>query len=95
MKLFANREGVEKIGVHLVYKQDIVDPNQTIAQCINNSSTLYEDLADSEDQPESEIFDFFASKWSSFFLLLYKTSSFLFLGRILSFLFSNVNFKVP
>ena len=49
MKLFANREGVEKIGVHLVYKQDIVDPNQTMAQCINNSSILYEDLADSED----------------------------------------------
>ena len=57
----ANREGVEKIGVHLVYKQDIVDPNQTMAQCINNSSILYEDLADSEDQPESEIFNFFAS----------------------------------
>ena len=65
MKLLANREGVEKIGVHLVYKQDIVDPNQTMAQCINNS-ILYEDLADSEDQPESEFFNF-ASKWSSFF----------------------------
>ena len=62
MKLFGNREGVEKIGVHLVYKQDIVDPNQTIAQCINNSSILYEDLADSEDQPESENFNFFVSK---------------------------------
>ncbi|KAL4607616.1 hypothetical protein ACB092_09G188500 [Castanea dentata] len=65
MKLFANRVGVEKIGVekigvHLVYKQDIIDPNQTMAQCINNSSILYEDLADSEDQPESEIFNFFA-----------------------------------
>ena len=62
MKLFANGEGVEKIGVHSVYKQDIVDPNQTMAQCINNSSILYEDLADSEDQLESEIFNFFASK---------------------------------
>ncbi|XP_050245512.1 disease resistance protein RPV1-like isoform X3 [Quercus robur] len=58
MKLLANKEGVEKIGVHLVYKQDIVDPNQTMAQCINNNSILYEDLADSEDQPESEIFNF-------------------------------------
>ncbi|XP_050245473.1 TMV resistance protein N-like [Quercus robur] len=57
MKLLANKEGVEKIGVHLVYKQDIVDPNQTMAQCINNNSILYEDLADSEDQPES-IFNF-------------------------------------
>ena len=56
MKLFANGEGVEKIGVHLVYKQDIVDLNQTMAQCINNSSIPY------EDQPESEIVDFFASK---------------------------------
>ena len=62
MKLSANRKGVEKIGVHLVYKQDIVDPNQTMAQCINNSSILYEDLANSEDQPELEIFNFFASK---------------------------------
>ena len=56
MKLLANREGVEKIGVHLVYKQDIVDPNQTMAQCINNNSILF------EDQPESEIFNFFASE---------------------------------
>ena len=61
MKLSANRVGVEKIGVHLVYKQDIVDPNQTMAQCINHNNILYEDLADSEDQPESEIFNFFAS----------------------------------
>ena len=60
MKLSTNREGVEKIGVHLLYKQDIVDPNQTMAQCINNSSILYEDLADSEDQ--REIFNFFTSK---------------------------------
>ena len=49
MKLIVNRLGVEKIGVHLVYKPDIVDPNQTMAQCINNSSILFEDLADSED----------------------------------------------
>ena len=48
MKLFANREGVEKVGVHLVYKKEILDPNQTMAQCINNSNILYEDLADSE-----------------------------------------------
>ena len=34
---------VEKVGFHLVYKQDIEDPNQTIAQCSNNSM-LYEDL---------------------------------------------------
>ena len=44
VKLFANREGVEKIGVQLVYKQDMEDPNQSMAQCINNNSTLYEDL---------------------------------------------------
>ena len=62
MKLFGNREGVEKIGVHLVYKQDVVDPNQTMARCINNSSIPYEALADSEDQPESKIFNFFVSK---------------------------------
>ena len=36
---------VEKVGFHLVYKQDIKDPNQTIAQCSNNSM-LYEDLGD-------------------------------------------------
>nr|XP_023918696.1 protein SUPPRESSOR OF npr1-1, CONSTITUTIVE 1-like [Quercus suber] len=36
-------EVVEKIGVRLVYKQDMEDPNQTMAQCINNN-TLYEDL---------------------------------------------------
>ena len=60
MKLFTNREGVEKIGVHLVCKKKILDPNQTMAQCINNSSILYEDLADSEDRPESGIFNFFA-----------------------------------
>ena len=28
---------VEKVGFHLVYKQDIEDPNQTIAQYSNNS----------------------------------------------------------
>ena len=61
IKLLANKEGVEKIGVHFIYKQGIVDPNQTMAQCINNNSILSEDLADSEDQPESEIFNF-ASK---------------------------------
>ncbi|KAF3946388.1 hypothetical protein CMV_027340 [Castanea mollissima] len=31
-----------------------------MAQCINNSSILYEDLADSDDQPESKILNFFA-----------------------------------
>ena len=36
---------VEKVGFHLVYKQDIEDPNQTIAQCSNNSM-LYEALGD-------------------------------------------------
>ncbi|KAK9987250.1 hypothetical protein SO802_032201 [Lithocarpus litseifolius] len=36
---------VEKVGFHLVYKQDIKDPNQTMAQCSNNSM-LYEDLGD-------------------------------------------------
>ncbi|XP_030955396.1 protein SUPPRESSOR OF npr1-1, CONSTITUTIVE 1-like [Quercus lobata] len=36
---------VEKVGFHLVYKQDIEDLNQTMAQCCNNSM-LYEDLGD-------------------------------------------------
>ncbi|XP_050257416.1 disease resistance protein RPV1-like isoform X36 [Quercus robur] len=42
IQIFA--EVVEKIGVQLVYKQDMEDPNQTMAQCISNNSTLYEDF---------------------------------------------------
>ena len=36
---------VEKIGVCLVHEQDIEDPNQTMTQCSNNRSTLYEGLS--------------------------------------------------
>uniref|UniRef100_A0A2N9EHK8 Uncharacterized protein n=1 Tax=Fagus sylvatica TaxID=28930 RepID=A0A2N9EHK8_FAGSY len=35
---------VEKIGVHSEHEQDIEDPNQTMTQCSNNRSTLYEVL---------------------------------------------------
>ena len=35
---------VEKIGACLVYEQDMEDPNQTMAQCSNNSRKLSEDL---------------------------------------------------
>uniref|UniRef100_A0A7N2RBY6 Uncharacterized protein n=1 Tax=Quercus lobata TaxID=97700 RepID=A0A7N2RBY6_QUELO len=42
IQIFA--EVVEKIVVQLVYKQDMEDPNQTMAQCISNNSTLYEDF---------------------------------------------------
>uniref|UniRef100_A0A7N2MZ71 TIR domain-containing protein n=1 Tax=Quercus lobata TaxID=97700 RepID=A0A7N2MZ71_QUELO len=44
IKILVDSVEVEKIGVHLVYKQDIEDSNETMAQCINNSSTLYGDL---------------------------------------------------
>ena len=44
IKTLVDNVEVEKIGVHLVYKQDIEDSNETMAQCINNSSTLYGDL---------------------------------------------------
>ena len=35
---------MEKIGICLVYQQDMEDPNQTMAQCSSNSSTIYEVL---------------------------------------------------
>uniref|UniRef100_A0A2N9FP54 TIR domain-containing protein n=1 Tax=Fagus sylvatica TaxID=28930 RepID=A0A2N9FP54_FAGSY len=35
---------VEKIGVRSEHEQDIEDPNQTMTQCSNNRSTLYEVL---------------------------------------------------
>ena len=35
---------VEKIGVRLLYKQVMEDPNQTMAQCSNNCRLPYEDL---------------------------------------------------
>ncbi|XP_023909134.1 disease resistance protein RPV1 isoform X2 [Quercus suber] len=44
IKILVDSVEVDKIGVHLVYKQDIEDSNETMAQCINNSSTLYGDL---------------------------------------------------
>ena len=137
IQIFAINVEVEKIGVHLVCKHDIEDLNQTMVQCINNSSTLYEDLgvihhgvddsvienskdkqirdvdngaglsgegyskeepqpkwihrvgefmADSEDSSKREIFDFFASKRLSFFLLLYNSSS-IFWGNINTIIF--------
>ena len=44
IKILVDSVEVEKIGVHLVYKQDIKDSNETMSQGINNSSTLYGDL---------------------------------------------------
>ena len=110
---------VEKIGVQLVYKQDMEDPNQTMAQCINNNSTLYEDLGvvhhdiddsaiecsrnkqsrDVDDgagpsgegysnevaQPkwiQREIFDFFASKRTSFLLTTLQVIVFYFFNQV-------------
>ena len=35
---------MDKIGICLVYWQDMEDPNQTMAQCSSNSSTIYEVL---------------------------------------------------
>ena len=35
---------MEKIGICLVYWQDMEDPNQIMAQCSSNSSTIYEVL---------------------------------------------------
>ena len=138
IKILVDNMEVEKIGVHLVYNQDIEDSNETMAQCINNSNTLYGDLgvihhdidnsaiessknkqshdvddgagpsgegysdkepqpnwihrvrefiADSEDLSQREIFDFFASKLSLFFLQLYKSSSFFLAIHTIIFIF--------
>ena len=39
---------VEKIGVQFIYRQDIENPNKTMAQCINNSSfVIHHDIDDS------------------------------------------------
>ena len=40
IKTLVDSVKVEKIGAHLVYKQDIEDPNQTITELSINSRTL-------------------------------------------------------
>ena len=51
---------MEKIGICLVYRQDMEGPNQTMVQCSSNSSSIYEvlgilhhDLDDSAAESET------------------------------------------
>ncbi|XP_030926146.1 disease resistance-like protein DSC1 [Quercus lobata] len=55
---------VEKVGFHLVYKQDIEDPNQTMAQCSSNSM-LYEDLGDLHNDHSNSAAEGFRNKRSN------------------------------
>ena len=55
---------VEKVRFHLVYKQDIEDPNQTMAQCSNNSM-LYEDLGGLHHDHYNSVAEGFRNKRSN------------------------------
>ena len=55
---------MEKIGACLVYKQDVEDPNQTMAQCSNNSRKLSEDLGVLQHDPDDSAAESIRKKWN-------------------------------